>query len=341
MLSLLYPSLAYEAFLSANWSAIELIASLLIIARLFEISGALERLALKIIEVAGGSAKASIFSLIILTWFTAAFIMNDTSIFIFTPLAIVLSRMLKTSKSRIVAYTAIAANIGSSFTPIGNPQNVIIWTHYGMGFLDFVYEIIPFSAIGLLLLLGFLTFTIKASKVSMRKYPPILLNRKVAYAALSLLILNVVFAELGMELYGLVLTLAMSAIVYGRKAVLTIDYFLIATFILMLVDFGLASEILSTLLTTVPLGSSLATYFSAILLSQIVSNVPATIILINHVELWKPLVLGVSVGGVGSAIGSLANIIAIRVSGISYREFHKNTIPYFATLTTITIPLLH
>ena len=143
-----------------------------------------------------------------------------------------------------------------------------------------------------------------------------------------------------MELYGLMLTLALSAIVYGRKAVLTIDYFLIATFILMLVDFRLASEILSTLLTTIPLGSRLATYFSAIMLSQIVSNVPATIILINHVEHWKPLVLGVSVGGVGSAIGSLANIIAIRVSGISYREFHKNTIPYFATLTALTIPLL-
>ncbi len=110
MVSLLYPNLAYEATLSANWSAIELIASLLIVARFFEISGALERLALKILEVAGGLARASIFSLIILTWFTAAFIMNDTSIFIFTSLAIVLPRALKTSKSRMVAYTAIAAN---------------------------------------------------------------------------------------------------------------------------------------------------------------------------------------------------------------------------------------
>jgi len=92
-----------------------------------------------------------------------------------------------------------------------------------------------------------------------------------------------------MELYGLALTLTMSAIVYGRRLVLTIDYFLIATFILMLIDFGLASEILSTLLTTIPLDSKFATYFFAILLSQIVSNVLATIILISHMEHWKPL----------------------------------------------------
>ncbi len=121
----------------------------------------------------------------------------------------------------------------------------------------------------------------------MRKYPPIHFSRKVAYAALSLFILNVAFAELDMEIYGLVLTLALSAIVYGREAVLTVDYFLTSTFILVLVDFGLASEILSTSPTTIPLGSKFATYFSAILLSQTVSIVPATIILVSHVKHGK------------------------------------------------------
>jgi len=75
--------------------------------------------------------------------------------------------------------------------------------------------------------------------------------------------------------------------------------------------------------------------FSA-LLSQIISNVPATIILINIVPSWKPIVLGVNIGGLGLISGSMANIITLRLTNININKFHKYSIPLFITILLVT-----
>ena len=53
------------------------------------------------------------------------------------------------------------------------------------------------------------------------------------------------------------------------------------------------------------------------LLSQVISNVPAALLVADFTDKWKPLLWGVSVGGFGSLLGSMANLIA-------YRLYQKN-----------------
>ena len=75
--------------------------------------------------------------------------------------------------------------------------------------------------------------------------------------------------------------------------------------------------------------------FYGVLLSQIISNVPATILLVYHVKDWIMLTISVNLGGLGLASGSLANIITIRLGRINLRDFHKYTLPYFTLLSAI------
>jgi len=100
-----------------------------------------------------------------------------------------------------------------------------------------------------------------------------------------------------------------------------LDYLLLASFALMFMDFGLIAELARGITT----GLSSPTWILLVsaVLSQAVSNVSATILLIKHLKQWIPLAYGVNVGGVGLVTGSMANIIAVRLGGIRVRDMHR------------------
>ena len=79
------------------------------------------------------------------------------------------------------------------------------------------------------------------------------------------------------------------------------------------------------------LGTPLKAYAAGAVLSQGISNVPAAIMLAEFSKDWRALAFGVSVGGFGIAIGSLANLIAVRLSGERgmWLPFHLISIPFW------------
>ncbi len=88
------------------------------------------------------------------------------------------------------------------------------------------------------------------------------------------------------------------------------------------------------------LGSALGIVVISSLLSQLVSNVPATILLIDSVSRWDTLAVGVNLGGTGFILGSLANVITIRLGGVSLKDFHRYELPYFLVLMGATLSLV-
>ena len=83
-------------------------------------------------------------------------------------------------------------------------------------------------------------------------------------------------------------------------------------------------------------------YFAGIGVSQVVSNVPAAIALTEYSKDWRVIAYGVNVGGFGFMVGSLANLIALRLSGDrkAWLSFHAHAIPALIVAAALGYALL-
>jgi Na+/H+ antiporter NhaD/arsenite permease-like protein len=114
-----------------------------------------------------------------------------------------------------------------------------------------------------------------------------------------------------------------------------VDWLLIATFILMFIDFALLAKLrpLSAFAGSIDMSKSRNVFAGSALLSQFISNVPASIFISKFSVNWQAMAYGADVAGNGTIIGSLANIIALRLlkpkSPFVWVEFHKYSVPFF------------
>jgi len=308
-----------------DWRSLSVITALILTSKGLELSGVFSKLAPRLIEKAGGSERKLLIYLLMGVMLSSSIIMNDTAMLVFIPLVVATSRLAEMDTSRAVTLAAIAANVGSALTPIGNPQNVIIWREYALSFWSFVLSMLPFVVCWFVLLLLFAAS--KGGKVSVTSVPSVTLNRRLLVLSSVLLILNVSLAEIGLEYWALLITL-LSLALLGREALLSFDWALVLIFAMIFVDFGGLASLLHRVGVGFP-SSGLRLLLVSAGLSQLISNVPTTVLLSGGNASWLPLAVGVNVGGNGVIVGSLANLIAIRISKTNVREFHRYSIPYF------------
>ncbi|WP_335324042.1 SLC13 family permease [Thermococcus cleftensis] len=318
-----------------DWRSLALITSLILVSKGLELSGVFTRLSIRLISLSGGSERKLMLLLIPIIALSSAVIMNDTAMLVFIPLVVITARLAGINTARAVTLSAIAANVGSALTPIGNPQNIIIWNAYGISFLGFVRAMLLPVGIWLAVLLLF-TLTIREGPVSIGRLPPVAVKRRLFVASLGLLVSDVILAEAGRGLWTLPLTLVV-LLIAGREALLGFDWALVLTFAFIFIDFSEIAGLLSDL--TLPAGG-LGLFLASAGLSQLISNVPATVVLLTSRPDWLPLTLGVNIGGTGIIVGSLANLIALRISGIGMADFHRFSIPYFLVALVISILII-
>ncbi len=326
-----------------DWKSISMIISLLLVSRGMELSGAFARVSERLLSLSKNSCKRLLILIIFTSAISAMVLMNDASLFVYVPIILIVSKISSISVPIFITIVSISANIGSALTPIGNPQNIIIWQHYSVGFISFIKAIIPFFIISILLLLAYSLFLIRKEKGSLiiAKPPKIILNKELFISSLLLLIADIILEEKGFHYFPLFLTIVVFALI-RREVVLGADYALIMIFILMFADFRGLSRVMALHNMIPHISSKISILYWGVLLSQVMSNVPATIFLIDNVTNWKVLAIAVNLGGVGLIIGSLANIIAIRLGKIKIKEFHKYSLPYFLMLLIIfTLIFLH
>ena len=347
ILALLYLALAAidrrlpEKSLSyMNARTLSIIISLMLISKNLELSGVFERVSVELLERTNYSQNKSLLIIIFLVIISSMIIMNDTALFVFIPLAVTMSRYFDEPGTVLVLVT-MAANVGSSLTPIGNPQNIIIWRSYDIGFLCFVKLMLPFFVIssGLLLLYSLVIHRGRPPStgvVGQASYGGV--DRKRLLVSSVLLVVVVVLSELGMEMQALLVTVLV-CLAACRDVFYLVDYVLIILFTLIFIDFNEISYLLEPMLRNALLENDLRIILVAVATSQAISNVPATILLVNHVPAskWLSLAIGVNLGGLGLLIGSMANIIAVRLGGLDPRVYHEKALPYFAVLTLIVL----
>ncbi len=261
------------------------------------------------------------------------------------PLTLGLARVVALPVARLVIFQALALNAGSALSPVGNPQNLFLWQRSGLGFVEFTLAMLPIAGAMLMLVLvlalapiGFgqarLAMPDATRKLAVRQ--PLVLVSLVAYPVF-LIAVNAGFALIGAGLVIGAFALAFRHVLRG------VDWPLFQVFILLFINLGLLGQLpaVAALATAAMNWPGRACAFGAAL-SQGMSNVPAAIFLVPFTEDSRALAWGVNVGGVGLAIGSLANLIALRLGrqpGI-WRQFHLWSLPMFGASLAVGAVLL-
>ncbi len=241
---------------------------------------------------------------VLATFFFSALVTNDAALLTVIPLT--LSLQIE-GKEWLIILETLAANAGASLSPIGSPQNIFLYWHYNIPFWQFVQEIAPFSVFFLLAVVtGALWLSASASRVNviMQTEKQSLTPTAHVYLAALGVFLLVILRVFPMWIGGVLVL----GVLWIEKGSIRIDYGLLALFV---VFFGLTDN-LQALLSTM-LAHPHHVFFLSSILSQGISNVPAALLLADFTPQWKALLWGVSVGGFGSLIASMANLIAYRL----------------------------
>lgn len=109
----------------------------------------------------GPPSKASSFTSGLDLFFSSMVITNDVALITFVPLTIVVFSLCNDQKPILmtVVLQTVAANVGSALTPVGNPQNLFLYSHYAIPLQTFLLTMAPLVIAGALFI-GALLFLI-------------------------------------------------------------------------------------------------------------------------------------------------------------------------------------
>lgn len=247
--------------------------------------------------------------LVLTTAATSALFTNDMALIAMLPIAFI--ALESTGNLRHLAFIfvmmAVAANLGGMITPFGSPQNLFLFSNYSIPIGEFLsIMLIPFlvSLVLIISLCLILPSTpIEAPGVDLAFSPRLV----IVYLGLFLLTLLLVLRVLPLWA-GAVVPLIL--LIADRGALVRLDWGLLGTFAAFFVLAGNLTRL--PVLSEVIVGAlSFGVLPVSALLSQIISNVPAAILLAGFTDDYSELLLGVNIGGVGTLIASLASLIVL------------------------------
>lgn len=274
---------------------------------------------------------------------TSMFVTNDVSLIIFVPLTLILFRAGSKEKYilPVLTFENIAAIRGSLLMPFGSPQNLFLFTQSGIPAADFILMMLPLWIGSIFLLLLFILFLYRkdlheqiefdSSKVDLR-FDKSRAKYRFMYIALFVLVILTIITRTKFWPY-VTLAVALTLLVFDRKILRQTDYVLLLTFFCF---FVFSSSICKNPAVSKFLSASVSghEYIWSILLSQVISNVPASIVLWPFTQNLRALLYGLDSAGLCSIIGSLASVINLRLYN---REYPGRSIQFIKTFTWISL----
>ncbi len=325
-----------------DWNTIITLSGLLLTTTAMRESGAFSHLARNIL-VTIRNERTLAFALVLTAVLLSMFLTNDIALFIVVPLTLSLQELTGNNFLRLIIFEALGVNVGSTLTPIGNPQNIFLWHQWGISFPRFVWEMFPVFGLLMVLLLLLVGFSFPARKVAARRGEETGVNWRLFACSLILFVIFLLSIEAHLSGYFLGL-LGLSYLVFYRRIFRVTDWGLILLFMIIFVDLHLLSELspIQRLFSGFNLQNPLVLFSSGILTSQIISNVPAAILLSKFSADWATIALAVNVGGNGLIIASFANLIALRMVTApgKVRYFHRYSLPFLVLSFLLTALLL-
>ena len=313
-----------------DWPTIAALTGLLLLTKCLELSGALHRLGHTMIEHMA-TERATALLLVSAAALLSTVLTNDVALFVVVPLTLGVCRITKMPATKLIVFEALAVNAGSALTPIGNPQNLFLWQLSKVSFGEFVWHMLPLFAVLMAALLVSTAWAFGSHPVQARgDTKPMPLDRTLLVVSLGLYLPFLIATDLHHA--GVAVAAVLAVFVLLRPRVLAqLDWGLLLVFVLMFIDLRLLAGLrfVRGAMSGLGLAQARHLYLAGIGASQIVSNVPAAIALAEYSRDWRVIAYGVNIGGFGFMVGSLANLIALRLSGDrkAWLSFHAYAIP--------------
>ncbi len=285
-----------------NWDTIILLLVIMIVVEILKNLSIFEIMVRKLLTKID-NARELVLLLVFTCFFSSIFITNDVSLIIFVPFAIL--ALKKVGRLDLIIITVslqtIAANVGCMVLPIGAPHNIVMYTVSNISFESFFLLLLPYIIVSVIFL-GVLSFFIPVDNINLPKMGKIEIDKK-----------N-----------------------FLKRVFLGVDYYLLLTFIALFILIGNLENIpaLNLLFKRWIVGNEV---IFGVVSSQIISNVPAAMLLSGFSTNYEAIIVGINIGGFGTLIASMANLISYK---ILVRECDEFKIRYFVVFTVLNIILL-
>lgn len=306
------PKLSY-----IDYKTLVLLFNLMIVVSAFKKLKVLDYVAVRVAKKCSTYKHLSA-ALVFMTFLASMIVTNDVALITFVPLTMIIGKKLSIDVLKIVVFQTLAANLGSSLTPMGNPQNLFLYTYYNISPMAFFMTTAPIALIAVIFL-AVLIMKNKDKVINVKLGSVNLGSKKkiIFYSILLIIILLSVFHLIDYRI-SFIITLFFVAVM-DKSLFFEVDYSLLMTFIGFFIFIGNISNSseIQSFMEKILSGES-NVYYAGILASQFISNVPATMLLSGFTDHFKELLLGVNIGGMGTLIASLASVI-------SYKQYCNNT----------------
>ena len=304
------------------------------------------------------SGVGAIMALVLLPFVASMLVTNDVSLIAFVPFALLVLHMLGLEGASVftVVMMTIAANLGSMLTPIGNPQNLYLFSASGMGVGEFLLLMLPYAAAsGALLVASVLLYGARhgglpvSSDAGEKDLEPqeAHIRRRTLAPWVVLFALSLLAVARVVPVVLLAPVVAVAALLVDRTALAEVDFGLLLTFVAFFVFVGNVGRLdaASNLLASLVGGNELAVSVAA---SQVVSNVPAALLLSGFSSAWPALIVGTNLGGLGTLIASMASLISYKqvveadpaAAGRYLARFTLANVAFLAVLVALALILM-
>ena len=294
------PNIDYWNYI--NWETIILLFVIMLIVEVLKNLAVFEIMVRKLLNKVKNTRGLVLF-LVFTCLFSSIFITNDVSLIIFVPFTLLALRKVDRLDLVIFAVSleTIAANVGCMVLPIGAPHNIVMYTVSHIPFESFFLLLLPYIIVSVIFLI-ILSFFIPRDDVNLPKMSSIEIERKD----------------------------------FVKRVFLGVDYFLLLTFIALFILIGNLENIpfFNSLFSKWIIGNEV---IWGVLASQVISNVPAAILLSGFSANYEAIIVGINIGGLGTLIASMANLISYK---ILVREFNDFKSRYLIVFTVLNIALL-
>ena len=339
------PSLCLEAI---DFRTLAILFSLMIVIKAFQSQNFLNIIAAKLLRLCKRE-RGLYFLLTYLVFFSSMFVTNDVALLTFVPITLLIFTRIGMPALTIVVLETLAANLGSCITPMGNPQNLYLFSYYGFSAGQFFLLTAKIAVPSFLILAVIILFITRKKQDEAEAFKGNLLQSQLSfltvdfrtffYAADFIICLLTVF-----HLVNYLIMLGFTILVMlicNFRLFKKVDYSLLLTFC----GFFIFTKSLSTVqvfsdFIKSMLSSPVKTYLTSIITSQVISNVPAALLLSGFTTNGDMLLLGVNVGGLGTLIASMASVISFKLYSNSEEGHSPVGKKYFGVFTIYNFILL-
>ena len=334
-----YPSKEYLGYI--DFRSLGILWGLMVIIQGLKENSVFDRIASFLLSKVTKSWQLSAM-LIFMCFFGSMLITNDVALITFVPFALMILHDCRREDMMIptVVLQTVAANLGSMLTPIGNPQNLYLYGLTGMSLIGFIKIMLPFSLVSaILLVLSLLIIPGREKSLSKNDRSSITSHfgskrQIIIYAVLFAIALLTVVRILPWYVFAIIVLVIVGGMDY--KILFRADYILLLTFIGFFIFTGNMGriEVISSFLEEVLIGRE---FGISVALSQVISNVPATLMLSGFTMNYKSLLIGVNVGGLGTLIASMASLISYKAYS---KEYQEKSGKYLLVFTAVNVVFL-